>query len=184
MFTSNYIFTDHRFRKSFRKKFAWFQRGRATCETDHWYLAFLWDIKVGFTFINRTLFFHPYESCRGDQYESSDRKLSTIPRNCSCDIATQKTRVSHSVCCIAGVGDLNYEAHLVVVLWVAVSYECFIGMIPILWSLNSYWSALQVSCEWKQNQVLFKTWSWSWHLIQTQDTNNLFHALCIPLETT
>jgi hypothetical protein len=55
---------------------------------------FLRDIKVSFTFSNRTGFFHSHKSCREDQYEFSDQKLSSNPTDHLCDTVTGSTRMS------------------------------------------------------------------------------------------
>jgi hypothetical protein len=69
--------------------------------------------------------------CRADEYESNDSKLSTSLMLLQCDMATQNTYKSElcrakkrSQSCKATVGGV-----LVIVLWVAISHEQFIGMV-------------------------------------------------------
>lgn len=113
------------------------------------------------------------------------------------------TRASHPICCIGGLGELSYASQQESATPSSASQKWE----SLLTRQNSYfewWYRTNGSSvhytfygRWIRIDLLYKfyvsekkiklglkTWSWPWRLIQTRDTNNPFHALCIPLEIT
>jgi hypothetical protein len=141
---SSNCFIIYRIRKCFTQNLCCF-KGDAWCLKQIICFLFSNEISRSATCIWVELnFSHFHKSCRADQYESIYHKLSTVVNNRSCDIARQSTRVNRSVFCFAAWGKFSLVAQLILVLWVPISHDRFVGMALSLWSLGSYWSDLQL----------------------------------------